>query len=458
MNNNCFIEHATQYLNSHYENSFEIDNLMNIYIFSLRLSSFIELVNFWSQILGYVIFACDNHKIRKNIIINLMEENCGNLTHVETFYEFLLECGYDKPIHDIKSNHVISKYKNLLEEYMKKYNFSQCCAILGSIEYVYHIMAKKINKYFIHKKGYQPHNHYTIHELLDMKHATDLFECSDNDSLTEKFLDIGAKWIINCFNELLEFKPVFGFTYEDSQIELNAISFSKKHICDGLMILSGGDTLFDIADKINNLTAVDMNLAQIKLVTEKISHLKSNTYENFLIEQEQKQIVYDNLFYKLKSGESFENVFNNENLKQKFGEQAVANTTKNFAQHFLDVSNNKGMYYNWIFDRNLQLKIDKIKNFNIHAIENVKLEHGMFEHKLTVDSYDFIQTSNITDWMQNHEFIDFCKKIKLSLRIGGVLIMRRLASDNILSPHFPGCINIADKTDLYLETIIWIKQ
>jgi len=457
MTDNTSIKKSIDYLNLKYDSVFKIDRNMNIYIFSARISAFIELVNYWSQILGYVIYACNDHKIRKKIVANLMDENCGKLTHVETFYQFLIECGYEGELNNIKTNSIVTHYKDLLYSLITKYTFEQSCSILGSIEHVYHIISKEINNYFKDKKGYQPENHYTTHEIVDVKHAIDLFECSNDDSLTPFFLDIGAHWIIDCLNGLLEFKPVFGYTYEDCDVEKYAISLSKKQIKDGLIILSGGDTMFELADKIQNLSAIDMNLGQVKLVMEKIKHLKNHTYSEFLLNLENTKIVYDNLFYKLKNGDSFENVFNIENLKKDFGEQAVKNTTKDFAQHFISVSENKGIYHSWIFDRNLQIKIDKSLNFNIDAIENVNIEHNLFEKKLFPDMYDFIQTSNITDWMDNSQFLEFCKKVKSSLRSGGILVMRRLASNNFLSPQFPNSINISDKTDLYSETIIWIK-
>jgi hypothetical protein len=390
--------------------------------------------------------------------MNLMDENCGNLTHVETFYQFLIECGFEGSLKSIKSNFIVAKYHDLLQSYITKYSFESCCAILGSIEYVYHIISGEINRYFIDKNGYQPSNHYTVHEIVDIKHATDLFECSNKESLTLEMLDIGANWIIGCLSELLEFKPVFGYTYEDSDVEKQAIEMLESVPRNGLIILSGGDTMFDLAGKIINLTAVDMNLGQVKLVKEKINHLKDSTYEVFIEELEKKKIVYDNLFCKLKSGDSFESVFDAESLKKDFGEEAVKNTSKNFATHFHTVSKHHGVYHNWIFDRDLQVKIDKSKEFDIEAINNVNVEHSLFEHKLFPNFYDFIQTSNITDWMEYNQFVLFCNKVKASLKTGGVLVMRRLASDNILSIHFPNAILVNDKTELYSETIIWRKS
>lgn len=458
-NNNYppFIMHSVFYLENKYKDFFKIDRLMNVQIFSSRISSFIHLVNYWSQILGYVIYGCKNYTIRKKIVMNLMDENCGNITHVETFYKFLVECGFEESLESIKSNHVIQKYQDLLSGYITNHSFEEACAILGSIEYVYHMMSAEINKYFFDKLEYQPQNHYTTHELVDIKHATDLFDCTNEIALQEKFLDMGAMWIIECFSELLNFTPVFGYTYEDAKVEIEAISAMNVSPKDGLIILSGGDTMFELSNKIENLTAVDMNLGQVRLVFEKIFHLENESYEKFLLELEEKNIVYDKLFCKLKSGDSFENVFDAESLKKDFGENAVKNTSENFANHFHKVSDQKGIYHQWIFERDLRIKVERSKEFDLDQIKKVKIEHSLFESKLTPDSYDFIQTSNITDWMDNQQFLKFCEKVKLSLRCGGVLVMRRLASNNYLRQQFEGSILVEDKTEIYSETIVWKK-
>ena len=442
------------YLSETYTNSFTINKIMNIQLFALKISQFVELVNYWSQILGYVVYMCDNHTLRKKIITNLFDENCSELTHVETFNLFLLECGYTQESNKHNNNYIILKYKQLLKSYVEKYSFEECCCILGSIEYVYHMMSGEINKYFCLHIGNMPKFHYNIHEILDVSHATDLFECSNEKSLTKYFLDIGANWIINCLTELLFDKPLFAFTYEDYEIEQYALN-QADNLEDGLMILSGGDTMFEIAGRIKNLTAIDMNLGQINLVKEKIVHFENNTYDNFIKEIENREIIYDELFHKIKNGELYKDVFNNKQLEEKFGKDAVINTPINFEEYFYMVSQIGGIYHDWIFNRNFESKLNK--EFNICEIKNVNIEHGLLQNKLLPNSYDFIQTSNITDWMNHDVFYEFCKKIKLALKIGGVVVMRRLASNNLLSDHFENSIIIKDKTNLYSETIIWKK-
>lgn len=448
--NNSILE----YLDNKYHNSFKINHNMNIKIFAEKLSPFIVLVNYWSQILGYVIYRCDDPLIRKKIIENLVDENCGEMTHVESFKNFLTECGFNKKI---ETNKTVLKYKDMLQLHVLTNNYKTSCAILGAIEYVYHMISKTINKYFSDKMGYTPSNHYTTHEIVDIKHATDLFDCTDQLDVTFNDCDIGAQWIICCLTELLYVEPLFGHTYEDLNVELQAID-----MCDnpssGLMILSGGDTMFEIANKIKKITAVDCNLGQIELVNEKIHHLKNGSYESFIKELELRDIVYCDLFKKVKTGNySYDDVFCRESLKEKFGLNAVKHTNINFPKYFEQVANKTGKYQEWIFDRDFKQKINQSASFDIRAIQLVDIVHDFIENKLIDDSYDFIQTSNVTDWMNHHQYVKFCEKLKLSLKVGGVLIMRRLASTNLLAPQFPNSINVHDQTNLYSETIIWKK-
>ncbi len=250
---------------------------------------------------------------------------------------------------------------------------------------------------------------------------------------------------------------MFGFTYEDSDCEIYAINkYLKNNKPCGIMILSGGETMFDIAHLFKNgkLTAVDFNENQLTIVKEKIS--KMNNVELYKKYLDSLCTPFDELFIRIKNGESFENVFSNHNLIEKFGSNAVTNTTESFSQHFENVwkilkeSDNK--FYQWIFDRNME---SHLINKDINSIGCVELIHSNMLNLLTPNTYDFIQVSNLGDWMNNDEFVQFCLKIKQSLKIGGICVVRRLLSNNLLQKEFEGCEIIEDKTQFYKETIIW---
>ncbi len=72
-------------LNIYFNNSNKIKFPPNITKFAEKFSFFIELVNYWTQILGLVLFKSSFPSNRKNLIKNLVDENLSELTHCETF-------------------------------------------------------------------------------------------------------------------------------------------------------------------------------------------------------------------------------------------------------------------------------------------------------------------------------------------------------------------------------------
>ena len=201
----------TDTLNLYYNKSNNIIFPQNITKFAKKFSFFIELVNYWTQILGLVLYKSSFPSNRKNLIKNLVDENLSELTHCETFYNFLLECGFDPNYYDInslimlsKSNHIIIKYKKLLYDFVMENEFSDCVEALGSIEYIYHLISTDINKYFIESHGKPPSYHFNLHEIIDQTHSKELFESSENQVPLESNIKFGSEWIINVIKELVE--------------------------------------------------------------------------------------------------------------------------------------------------------------------------------------------------------------------------------------------------------------
>lgn len=254
---------------------------------------------------------------------------------------------------------------------------------------------------------------------------------------------------------------MFGFVYEDFEIEKEMI---KKYLVinddlDGLMILSGGCTMFEIAKYFSDkkLTCVDFNIKQIELVKKKIDLMKKgeNDYNNFI---NKINMPFDNLFIRINNGERFEDVYNDDNLISQFGESAVSNTNSSFITHFEKIKLSGSKYHDWIWNREMKVKYlnDEFLS-NIEYIKNVNLICGNFIDLLENSKYDFIQTSNLTDWMDKDNFNLFCDKVKQALKPNGILIMRRLLSTNILSDKFPNSIKLKDKTNFYEETICFVN-
>ena len=261
---------------------------------------------------------------------------------------------------------------------------------------------------------------------------------------------------------------MFGFTYEDYDCEVYAINKYIKPINSNklncIMILSGGETMFEIAPIFanHNLIAVDFNKEQIKTVENKISKMNSCfSYKKYI---DSLVTPFDELFIRIKNRENFKDVFSNENLINKFGSNAVINTSENFHEHFENIYKLKKIhndkFYNWIFERKMDTLVydiyKKSKN-DINSIKSVNIVCDNILNLLTPDTYDFIQVSNLGDWMNHDDFLIFCSTIKKSLKYKGICVARRLLSDNILTDQFDGCENVNDKTMFYKETIIWQK-
>ena len=73
--------------------------------------------------------------------------------------------------------------------------------------------------------------------------------------------------------------------------------------------------------------------------------------------------------------------------------------------------------------------------------------------------YDMIQSSNLTDWMNNKKLDSFMNWIKYNLNQKGFVIIRRLNGDYFLKDqikdHFKICDKVPyDKSEFYKEVIV----
>lgn len=197
-----------EYLNEYYlNNSISFPN--DITEFIQKFSVFIELVNYWSQILGLVLFKSSYPSNRINIIKNLIDENL-EMAHVETFYNFLLECGMNKEINinklilNGKENKLIIEYKKNIFDFVNNNNYSNVVEALSAIEYIYHLISIDINKYYKHFFGINPNYHFNMHEIIDQTHFIELLKCSENLTPNMKSIEFGANWIIQSIKKILE--------------------------------------------------------------------------------------------------------------------------------------------------------------------------------------------------------------------------------------------------------------
>lgn len=185
------------------------NNSIPIANFIASQASFITCVNFWSQILGKLIYKLDDFKDRKIILENLSDEhgvgngnddncNCSNLSHVETFKLFITKLGGIIPdIYDLPS----TNFNNTLS-LISDIELHDFIATLGFIEYYYQKISIIIVNYLKMNNMYD-NIHYEEHELLDIKHYTDLLSLLNKypTNIQTGSMQIGSENAIHLFDE-----------------------------------------------------------------------------------------------------------------------------------------------------------------------------------------------------------------------------------------------------------------
>lgn len=179
--------------------------------------SFIDAVDNWSKILGLLLTQLPGDQERSVIINNLYDEHgSGDLTksHVNTFRQFMISLNYSKPLELYDQNKlsykIVKKFNNQLTNFITTNNWIQNVALLGMIEYIYITISTCIHNYV---KQYIPIDHishYSLHEIMDVKHSTELFELlvpyiHSHLADIEKGMQIGYR----LFNELYDSLSTF---------------------------------------------------------------------------------------------------------------------------------------------------------------------------------------------------------------------------------------------------------
>lgn len=123
-----------------------------------------------------------------------------------------------------------------------------------------------------------------------------------------------------------------------------------------------------------------------------------------------------------------------------------------------------GTYYPDSLPKYMTTSRDKrIKNKNKNNI-NVNYEKTSLMDKLKTspdETFDLIHTSNITDWSRPEDLRELLVNIKRCLKPNGVVVMRRLNSDQKLKPfvmeYFRETKTVTDKSYFYSECLVGIK-
>lgn len=148
---------------------------------------FIIAIDYWSRLLGLILYNVPTDKERLIIVKNLFDEHGNgdiNKSHVNTFKLFMESLGYNG--YQLSDNNILENnydsgiYNNKFIENIKNVVLSEnwifAISALGMIEYTYINVSNNIHNYAKNFLNPDEINHYNLHEILDLSHATDFFE------------------------------------------------------------------------------------------------------------------------------------------------------------------------------------------------------------------------------------------------------------------------------------------
>jgi pyrroloquinoline-quinone synthase len=448
-------------------------------------SPFLYAVEGWSNVLINILSKLSSSEQRIVILRNLNDEH-GNgdikKCHTYTFTQFL------KSTIDTSAPPPRAKcVDNFITSIMETQDVVKQLSIVGIIEYIYAYLSIEIG--ICCSKLNIKNEHYKEHTKLDIEHALDIFRLLQK-SFPERLDDIkqymthGITIFMDLFTQMADIhdhKIFFSSVIEDSNIEIDILqnlNINNPRIC---IIGSAGCTVLHIMSKIQgefNIHIVDSNKEQMYLFYLKLSALEHFSeqpliYHEFLkgkqVEENIKSILnilqkncevshqywcqklnnvydgvismgyYEHIFKKLNppkglplSGGSirnFETAFEMKSLINQFGKRA-----KNFSDDKLSSHYEKYMYKNCndyflgIFNGDYNIPPSYI--YNIDSIINnkpkIRYDNANIVHILEKNQYDFIDLSNITDWMSKQECDELIVLCKKALSPNGKLLMRRL--------------------------------
>jgi S-adenosylmethionine-diacylglycerol 3-amino-3-carboxypropyl transferase len=270
----------------------------------------------------------------------------------------------------------------------------------------------------------------------------------------------------------------FAQVREDPAVELYVLNKLEKD-SDILCITSGGCTVLSLlCDNVNKIVAIDVNVQQNYLAELKLAlcvHYDDQIYYvKFLqgeYDEEEMQKVFDGLtlsdacrtfwqehldviyaginrcgkyeeIFRKWAASDFDSkdTFSDENLRAAFGEAAVRHSNE-FASHFEHIIQTyKTKYYparNYFYYQVLRdkypiierpvymKKLDVIAN-NVDKVKFVCANMMEYLSTCNSESFDMIQLSNITDWMDVDGRTELMKQCKRVLIDGGYIVSRRL--------------------------------
>lgn len=444
---------------------------------------FINCVNYWSQLLGRLIYRLPEYKDRKLILENLIEEHGiepGHVSHVETFTNFMDSIGGAV---NMVPDKAVLVFNNTLDSIVCNEALAKCIATFGYVEYYYqHISSIIVN--YLKQNGKYTNIHYAEHELLDVKHYTDLFSLLHKYPLDTQFvaMQYGSKAVIELFDSyytdsylankaLSSTNPImtiakFGYHWEDPLVEESYIITNNKiDVKNILLVGSGGEVLFHLlaklGDNLDTVTCLDFNPYQIELIKRKFTDISEGRLDEYY------GSIFEDLFYQSFNDGNWNEHFSLDNLTKHFTETAVKykHPMQSFSEHFktrCEHMNPESSFYQLLRHRK-------------YNPENRPVFYSMFDvvkrnwHKVTFAEgdiitylrtqpqsvkYDFMSISNVTDWLSEYECAKLMELIENKLVFHGRVVHRRLfgyTRERNMACEGYYLLNISDPWDIGLD-------
>lgn len=264
-------------------------------------------------------------------------------------------------------------------------------------------------------------------------------------------------------------------------------SFLTNNHINCVSIASGGESILNLSTmEQKEIIAIDMNSNQLNLTKIKMEDKQNSNISDYAGKFE---AMFSHIRRRLSSQDIqtikmatnvsckevvdfiCQDVFQKKHLITIFGEDAVRFTKKDFGEHFSKVFSSRKQPYSF-GDRNIYniltnspLKEPRHGDGSNIIYKHVRILDDTFFNDLSFTNkqgIDYIDLSNIGDWMEYYVFKDIIMSAHQKMNKNGILVLRKLLGDYSLKETMEtlgfSCHSFKDSTEFYTECIIGIKS
>jgi len=436
--------------------------------------------------------------LRLTILDNLNEEHgYGDSLkfHIHTYDEYLKSLG---------ASETLNVFNPWVDDWVNSWFNYQCpvqlAIFLSAIEFLYAPISHHFSQYLNTLTLCGPQTHYSHHSEIDWEHGQELFDLAlslNNGKYTDEHL---KQLFIKSQNQMLQvFNSMIILTNKDlNEIASQNVAFyylredfsvPHQHIDEKTVnivsIISGGENILSIMNKGNkDIVGFDMNPYQIEVFNNKLLNQPSShegKFESIFKHFRDRFSKDDKIGMQLSLPKYYlryirhicNDTFSRKSLTHIFGEDAVCFTEKDFSEHFTYVFTKRFMsndvfgyknLNNIIFNNPMpEIRVSKTDN-RLRTKEIRILDANFFSQMSFNDGrkIDYIDISNIGDWMPTSDYIKILSGIYDNLEENGKLIVRKLLGDyslkDLLEESGYKIVEFNDTTNFYSESYIAIKQ